>query len=190
MTGSDTSQSRPDAIAMLTADHAELRRLFRDFESARDDAEVCVAIAALACAELGFHATLEHEIFYPAARAHLDLHDQRLVDEAEAAHRAANALVEQLKTLAPRDPSYAGTFAVLGECVDRHLTMEEEEIFPRIRTGTLDLDAIAADMRRRKEVLLGSAATPGQAEPSLEAEGREEPTAAEALARQWTTDGG
>jgi hemerythrin-like domain-containing protein len=176
-----TTLERRDAIAMLRDDHRELRRLFGEFaRTDGGDREARRGIVELACAEFGFHTALEEECFYPAARAHLG-HDQRLIHEAAADHEEAKALIARLRSLAPDDPSYLATFTVLAGRVNDHIAKEEAVIFPRLESGALDLERVAADMRRRREELMGAIDTPAQAEPSLEAEGRSEPTAGEAL---------
>jgi hemerythrin-like domain-containing protein len=176
-----TTTERSDAIAMLLDDHRELRKLFGEFARAdRGDRAACRGIVELACAELAFHTALEEEIFYPAARGHLG-DDQRLIDEAEVDHAAAKALIALLAAFAPDDPSYVGTFLRLTERVNDHIANEEREIFPRLASAAFDAAGVTVNMRRRKEELLGAVATPAQAEPSLEAEGRGEPTAGEAL---------
>ena len=166
----------PDAIQMLIADHKQAQRLFREFEQTdRDDADDCRAIVELACMELGVHATLEEEIFYPAARSEVGKDDESLVDEAEVEHGSAKQLIARLGDLAPDDPYYRATFTVLAEYARHHIAEEQRKMFPKLRKTKLDLDALAADMRARKEELMGAVETPGQAEPTLAAEGEEEP---------------
>jgi hemerythrin-like domain-containing protein len=170
-----------DAIAVLMSDHRELRRLFSEFaRTDRGDREACRGIVELACAELAYHSTLEEEHFYPAARAHLG-DDQRLIDEAEAAHGRARALIARLRSLTPDDAAYHQTFIALAGEVNDHVAKEEALIFPRLTTDGFDADRVAADMRRRKDELMGAIDTPEQAEPSREAEGAGEPAADEAL---------
>jgi hemerythrin-like domain-containing protein len=174
-----------DAVAMLTEDHKQVRELFRAFAGAeRRDFQAGRAIVALTCTELKVHTSLEREIFYPAARSKLNNHDAALIDAAEVEHRAVDALIARLERLSPDDPAYAATFTVLAAYVDHHITAEQNRVFPAVKRARLDLGAVAADLRKRKQELMGAVDTPGQTEPSLQAEGSEEPTAAEALARQ------
>ena len=60
-----------EAIAQLTADHARVKKMFKQYERL---AKATPATAksnswrTMICAELTAHATAEEEIFYPAAR--------------------------------------------------------------------------------------------------------------------------
>jgi hemerythrin superfamily protein len=171
-----------DAIAMLMEDHKRVQKLFREFEQVdRDDPEACREIVEMACAELKIHATLEEEIFYPGVREALDEDDEPLLDEAEIEHDTATNLIEPLEGLQPDDPYYGPTFTVLSEYVKHHLKEEEGEMFPKVKKAKLDLGELGARMRARKEELMGGIETPGQLEPSAEAEGVNEPSAARAL---------
>jgi hypothetical protein len=42
---------------------------------------------------------------------------------------------------------------VLGEYIDHHVKEEQDEIFPKCRKSTMDLNAVGASMAARKEVL-------------------------------------
>ena len=56
---------KQDAIALLKADHDEVRQLFKDFEKAGDDGRR-EKLALQICRELTIHSMIEEEIFYPA----------------------------------------------------------------------------------------------------------------------------
>ena len=56
---------------LLTRDHAEVRRLFKQYErmaKAEADAGQRKAAAEQICLLLTVHATIEEEVFYPASR--------------------------------------------------------------------------------------------------------------------------
>src|SRR5205814_8188280 len=59
--------SHPDAIALLRADHKHVSELFEQYESTRSSAKKKTLVAAI-CRELGIHAQIEEEIFYPAVK--------------------------------------------------------------------------------------------------------------------------
>src|SRR5215207_5218685 len=73
-----------DAIELLTEDHRRVDELFEEYESAKDEAEdeAKEELVARICLELTVHATVEEEIFYPAAREGLDAEDSDMLDEA------------------------------------------------------------------------------------------------------------
>jgi hemerythrin superfamily protein len=145
-----------DAIAMLTNDHKEVKALFKQYdklvESGAEDEEK-VALAEEICLMLTVHATVEEEIFYPAARGVLG-DDEDLVDEAEVEHATAKDLIAQIEGSAPEDDAlYDAKVRVLGEYIDHHVKEEEGEIFPKAKKGKLGAE-LGAEMAARKEELM------------------------------------
>lgn len=160
---STTTKSSPksdDAIGMLTKDHKEVKALFKQYEklvnAGADDAEK-QAIAAEICLQLTVHATVEEEIFYPAAREALG-DDEDLIDEAEVEHASAKDLIAQLLDSEPGDDAlYDAKVKVLGEYIDHHVAEEENEIFPKAKKAKLDTAALGAEMALRKNELMEEA---------------------------------
>lgn len=75
---------KPDAITLLKADHAEVKKCFKAYEKlVKADAEGSErqVMAEQICMLLSVHAQIEEEIFYPAAREVLG-EEVDLVDEA------------------------------------------------------------------------------------------------------------
>ena len=97
------------------------------------------------------HATLEEELFYPAARSCLS--DQDLVDEAEVEHMTVKVLIEQLKNMGPEDDKYAAMFKVLGEYINHHVKEEEGELFPKLGRAKFDWDGLHDEMKGRRAEL-------------------------------------
>jgi hypothetical protein len=66
-TASKTAKDSPpqDAIAMLTADHKKVKKLFSDFDKLKDKGgeEEKAAIVEQICNELKIHTEIEEEIF-------------------------------------------------------------------------------------------------------------------------------
>src|SRR6186713_2953955 len=88
----------PDAIALLKADHAAVKELFKEYEQLCEGGARSVektGVATRICQELTVHATLEEEIFYPALREALD--DQDILNEAEVEHATAKDLIAQIE---------------------------------------------------------------------------------------------
>jgi len=159
MTARKTAKSKgaasTDAIELLTADHKEVKQLFKDYdklvESEAED-EDKQALAAEICAMLSVHTMVEEEIFYPAAREGIDQQD--LLDEAEVEHASAKELIAQIEGMEPSEPLYDAKVKVLGEYVNHHVKEEEGEMFPAVKKAKLDLDALGAEMAERKQALL------------------------------------
>jgi hemerythrin superfamily protein len=147
------SDSTKDAIDLLTADHAAVDKLFKQFEKLTDADENggkadCVAEI---CAALTVHATMEEEIFYPAVRKALDEED--LLDEAEVEHEGIKRLVAELKDMSPDEDLYDAKVTVLGEYVKHHVREEEGEMFPAVKKAKVDTAALGAELSARKEEL-------------------------------------
>jgi len=156
-----TSRGKPagregtDAIALLTQDHRNVDKLFKQFDDLKDD-EGKIELVEKICNELTAHATAEQEIFYPAARDALGEDGQDLLDEAEVEHASAKELIGQLQEANTDDELFDAKVKVLGEYIRHHVKEEEQELFPKVRESDLDLEALGEDLRTRKEELLAT----------------------------------
>jgi hemerythrin superfamily protein len=145
-----------EAINMLKEDHDRVEKAFKEFEKLdREDADAVRQLVVAVCEDLKVHTTLEEEIFYPAVREAIE--DEDLMNEASVEHETAKMLIEQLENMQPDDPNYYATFTVLGEYVMHHVEEEEGEMFPAAKKTDIDFDALAQQMKERKEELSGEA---------------------------------
>lgn len=138
------------AVELLSADHARIRLLFRDFERllrCRAWAQA-QAVARLICRELEIHTTVEEEIFYPEMRGMLD--DIEPIKSARVEHALAKFLSEQVAAGSIHDPKFAARVRVLAQCVERHMLEEEEQMFKRARMEVLNMQEIGARIEARK----------------------------------------
>ncbi len=145
-----------DAIALLTADHKEVKALFKQYEKlveADADDDEKQQLATQICTMLTVHAQVEEELFYPAARDVLG-EDEDLVDEAAVEHASAKDLIAQIEESSPDEELYDAKVKVLGEYIDHHVKEEENEMFPKCRKAGLDVETLGADLAARKEQLL------------------------------------
>lgn len=150
--------ARTDAIALLTADHKEVKQLFKEYDQlVETDAgeEDKASLARQICTMLTAHATAEEEIFYPAARSVLDEAD--LIDEATVEHASAKDLIAQLEEASPGDELFDAKIKVLGEYIEHHVKEEEGELFPKMKKADLDLDALGKELGARKQELMSQA---------------------------------
>jgi hypothetical protein len=147
--------SANEAVKLLTADHREVRKLFKDYEKLvdqeADDAEK-KALAEQICDMLTVHAEIEEEIFYPAARGALE--EQDLLDEAEVEHASAKDLISQIQSMEPEEELYDAKVKVLGEYVEHHVKEEEEEMFPKVNKAELDFEDLGQQLLERKQALM------------------------------------
>ena len=139
-----------DAIAMLKADHREVEDIFAKFEKAtgKDRKQ---KLAEQVCLELKVHTIIEEEIFYPACRGQIE---DDLVNEAYVEHDAAKVLIAEIEAGGPDDEFYDAKVKVLSEMIEHHVEEEEkrsEGMFSQARAAGLDMDALADQMRARKQ---------------------------------------
>ena len=150
------SAADQDALSKLKADHAEVRKLFDQYEKNKDDMSVeeKSELVETICGELIVHAQIEEEIFYPAVRAVADEDLEELLDEAEVEHSGAKDLIAQLEDSEPEEPLYDAKVTVLGEYIKHHAGEEEDEMFPKVKKAKdLDLDELGQQLRDRAEML-------------------------------------
>jgi hemerythrin superfamily protein len=161
-----STSSPRDALALLRADHREVKGLFAQYDKlsqaeAPDDERQLLATQI--CVLLTVHTRIEEEIFYPAARTALGDEGQDLLDEADVEHAGAKNLIRELKAMQPDDELYDAKVKVLGEGIDHHVQEEEGELFPKLeKAGGIDLEALGAQMQARKTALMAS---PQELEP-------------------------
>ena len=124
-----------DAIVLLKDDHKEIRKVFRDFESAGEDATERKGTLVEKMIELlTQHTYIENEVMYPRVRELLpDLEDDVL--ESYEEHHVADVLVMELSGMKPTDERFDAKTTVLIENVRHHMDEEEEDWFPKVRDG-------------------------------------------------------
>jgi hemerythrin superfamily protein len=149
-----------DAIVILKNDHKEIRKLFRQFEAAGENAEKTKgAIVQKILEALTVHTYIENEVMYPRVRELLpDLEDDVL--ESYEEHHVADVLCMELAAMSPGDERYDAKVTVLIEIVEHHVEEEETEWFPQVREGLgrkrvqdigIELEASRAKAPRRPE---------------------------------------
>ena len=142
-----------DAIVMLKDDHRQIRKAFRDFENAGENAHATKGRIVDRIIELlTVHTYLENEVVYPRVRALLpDLEDDVL--ESYEEHHVADLLVVELAALTPDAERFDAKTTVLIENVTHHIEEEEEEWFPKVREGLgrKVLQEIGAEMREARK---------------------------------------
>ena len=122
-----------DAIVLLKDDHKEIRKVFRDFQSAGDDAtERKGRLVEQMIELLTQHTYIENEVMYPRVRELLpDLEDDVL--ESYEEHHVADVLVMELSGMKPTDERFDAKTTVLIENVLHHMDEEEQDWFPKVR---------------------------------------------------------
>ena len=160
-----------DACDLLDADHKAVKAMFKEYETLTESRSRSSAkkrqLADRICRELSVHATVEEEIFYPAARKVIK--DNPLMNEATVEHAGAKDLIAQIRGMDAVDEMFDAKVTVLGEYIDHHVKEERTEMFPKVRKTKLDLVKLGEQLEQRKKVLMAEQQTgnaSGPANPS------------------------
>jgi hemerythrin-like domain-containing protein len=160
-----------DAIVLLKTDHKEIRKVFRDFEQAGENATVKKGQLVDKMIELlTVHTYIENEIMYPEVRKLLpDLEDDIL--ESYEEHHVADVLVMELFALSPDAERFDAKTTVLIENVTHHIEEEEEEWFPKVRAalGRKQLAELGERMLAAKKTAPRSPAQPSALKKTVDA---------------------
>lgn len=144
-----------DALKLLKADHDEVAALLDKYEGlgGRTKASTKHKLALEICGKLTVHATIEEEIFYPAAKDALpDAED--LLAEAEVEHGSLKDLIAKIEGQEGEGAEFDALVTVLGEYVRHHVKEEQNELFPKVRKSDLDLAELGAALAERKQQLM------------------------------------
>ena len=160
------STDTQDAIALLKEDHRTVEDLFAQFEKASGDGRK-KSIAEQICLDLSVHAQIEEEIFYPACEGKVE---EDLLKESYVEHDAAKVMIAEIMAGGPDDEFYDSKVKVLSEEIEHHVQEEEkrmEGLFAQARKAGLDMDALGAELRARKEQLTAEFKSNGIPKPKL-----------------------
>jgi hemerythrin superfamily protein len=124
-----------DAIVLLKEDHKEIRKAFRDFQAAGEDATARKGQLVTKIIELlTVHTYIANEVMYPRVRELLpELEDDVL--ESYEEHHVADVLVMELSGMSATDERFDAKTTVLIESVTHHMEEEEQDWFPKVRDG-------------------------------------------------------
>ena len=123
-----------EATSLLKKDHAAVKALFKEYETAGDGAEQTKQnLFDQIQAELDVHAAIEEQIFYPAVQEGRSGKAKDLVLEALEEHKVVNTLLEEIASLTPADDEFGAKMKVLQENVEHHADEEEREMFPEAK---------------------------------------------------------
>ena len=161
------ADTKPDAIALLKADHRTVEGLFEQFEAATGEGKK-QKIALQICMELTVHAKIEEEIFYPACEGKVE---DDLLKEAYVEHDGAKVLIAEIEAGTPSDEFYEAKVSVLSEQIEHHVGEEEmrmEGMFAQARKAGLDMDALGEQMAAEKEQLMATYKKSGLIKPETQ----------------------
>ncbi|MGK8507363.1 hemerythrin domain-containing protein [Nocardia asiatica] len=160
-----------DAIVLLREDHKVIRKLFREFEKAGENAvETKGKVVNKIIEALTVHTYLENECMYPEVRKLVpELEDDIL--ESYEEHHVADVLVTELATMKPDDEHFTAKTTVLIESVDHHIDEEESDWFPKVRErlGRKQLQDIGARLQELRKKAPTSPAQPSALKKTVDA---------------------
>jgi hemerythrin superfamily protein len=147
------SANAQDAVALLKADHRQVKEWFAEFEKARSS-KVKQSLATNICTALTVHATLEEELFYPSflnATKDKDKHHEAAIE-----HDGAKKLIAEIEESDPSDDYFDSKVHVLSEMIKHHVKEEEQPggMFAEAKDSKMDLVAIGQQMAVRKSELM------------------------------------
>ena len=124
-----------DAIVLLKNDHKDVKKLFRQFEKAGENATAAKGEIVRKIIEmLTVHTYLENEIMYPQVRKLLPEVEDDVLESYEE-HHVADVLCMELWSMDPGDEHFDAKTTVLIENVEHHIEEEEQDWFPKVREG-------------------------------------------------------
>jgi hypothetical protein len=144
--------AKPDAVALLKADHRKVEGLFASFEAAKGAGRKR-ALAEQICMELTIHTQIEEDVFYPACEGAVD---EALLREAYVEHDGAKVLIAEIEAGRPDDKYYDAKVKVLSEMIAHHVEEEEKRVegmFSQARKAGLDMDDLGERMMAEKKRL-------------------------------------
>jgi iron-sulfur cluster repair protein YtfE (RIC family) len=151
----ETRAEPADAMAMLTADHRQVRALFQQYEDTSDP-YLRQIVAGHVFAELELHMLLEETVFYPAFAEQADEEGKQLVSEALQDHQQLRELIATLEDV-DEDEAFETRFQALRDRVNQHVEDEETTMFSQAaQVLATHLEEITGLLQERKEQILAS----------------------------------
>ena len=140
-----------NAITMLEADHAKVKKLLTELESTTErGVKTREELFATIKGELTIHEVIEEEIFYPALKSHPRAKD--MVLEGYEEHHVVDLLMSELESLDVSDETWGAKAIVMKENIEHHIEEEEGEMFKQARAvfDRQELEDLGARMAERK----------------------------------------
>jgi len=141
-----------DAIQLLKDDHQKVEKIFSSMERKENRQRLFVELDR----ELTVHATIEEQIFYPAAREAEPTRD--LVLESIEEHKQIKMVLADLEQTDKTTDEWGAALKVLKEDVMHHVGEEEDELFPKVRKilSKDQLDDLGTRMEELKMQLMAA----------------------------------
>lgn len=146
------------AIALLKRDHVNARRLLRQLEKTEaSETEQRKSLLEQVAREIGVHAQIEEEIFYPAFHeAAQKSKDEMLFFEAAEEHGLVHRALPELEGTDPGSELFSARAKVLKDLIEHHAEEEENQMFPRAQKllDASELRELGQQLQERKDELM------------------------------------
>jgi hemerythrin superfamily protein len=142
-----------DPTQGLIQDHEFVKKLMHRYLDTQD-MQVKAMAGPQICEALQMHISLEEAVFYPRVR--------ELVDRCETDHERADELITQLQALTPGGEEYDTLMQQLQQTILSHITLEEQQLFPKVRSSSINLQDLALKMKAYESTLVSDHASGGQ----------------------------
>lgn len=145
------SQSH-DALKLLTADHAALLAMFRDYERTGKGGEPVEKgkQALRLCHRLSILCAIKEEIFYPAVAAVLGKDAAAVLEGALAAQGSMRGQISRIEQMQVGDHIFDPAMKELGETAREHFKEEEDGLFAKLRHSGFDLVGTGEKLETRR----------------------------------------
>jgi len=134
-----------DATKLLKSQHAEVKALFKKYESARSSDQKQTLFEQIADALAG-HCTIEEKIFYPSVYVGTLA---ELLEDAVEEHLGAKRVIADLLAMKAGDDQFDAKMTVLQEQIEHHVEEEEGSLFPKVEKNfpAEELSALGDQMK-------------------------------------------
>ena len=123
-----------DLVSVITADHREVEKVFKELESKEGTPEHRRNLADHLITELVRHSVAEEQYMYPAARDALDDGDQ-IADHEIEEHNEVEKLLNKLEKAEATDPEFDELLTKIIGNVRHHIEDEEGELLPKLQSA-------------------------------------------------------
>src|SRR3954467_9633106 len=125
--------AQQDVIDILTTDHQEVLELIGEIRSA-EDGETRRELADTVIAELMRHSVAEEMYVYPAMKKHLTGGDEAVENDTKE-HQQLEEIMKKLEASEAASPEFLQVLDELEEVLRDHISDEEDDQFPKLRSG-------------------------------------------------------
>jgi hemerythrin-like domain-containing protein len=131
------TETQRDVVDLLTADHREFDRIFRELEGLRgrgDDESLRRKRELVDEVTIGLvkHSVAEETQVYPRVEKQVDKQE---ADHAKEEHAEAEEVMKRLERMDPDDPEFDGSVQELIDDVRHHVQEEEGRMFTELRAS-------------------------------------------------------